>query len=379
MREREFPHVGPAPYLNAASMGPLPERARRVLDDYNLRRSRIHELHGSDFEPVLARARAAAARLVNADPGEIALMPNTSHGINLAAHCLPLEEGKRIVVSDLEFPANVYPWVQVAREGRARVDVVRGDALGRPDPDRLMEELDRGDVGIFALSAVQFATGWTADLAAFGRACRERGIWFVVDAIQALGCVPIDVCEAEIDLLATGGHKWLCGPFGTGFAYVRRELVQRLEPRTVGWTALTASADYADCCAYRWEFVDDARRFEVATQPYQDVAAFARSLELLLEVGPENIHAHVLSILDPLAEWLATREEATLASDLEPARRSGIFAFRYGDTERAGRALSRAGIQCVIREGAIRLSPHLYNTADEVMAVADVLSRPGAW
>jgi selenocysteine lyase/cysteine desulfurase len=360
-------------------MGPLPERARRVLDDYNLRRSRIHELHGSDFEPVLARARAAAARLVNADPGEIALMPNTSHGINLAAHCLPLEEGKRIVVSDLEFPANVYPWVQVAREGRARVDVVRGDALGRPDPDRLMEELDRGDVGIFALSAVQFATGWTADLAAFGRACRERGIWFVVDAIQALGCVPIDVCEAEIDLLATGGHKWLCGPFGTGFAYVRRELVQRLEPRTVGWTALTASADYADCCAYRWEFVDDARRFEVATQPYQDVAAFARSLELLLEVGPENIHAHVLSILDPLAEWLATREEATLASDLEPARRSGIFAFRYGDTERAGRALSRAGIQCVIREGAIRLSPHLYNTADEVMAVADVLSRPGAW
>jgi selenocysteine lyase/cysteine desulfurase len=187
------------------------------------------------------------------------------------------------------------------------------------------------------------------------------------------------VCEAEIDLLATGGHKWLCGPFGTGFAYVRRELVQRLEPRTVGWTALTASADYADCCAYRWEFVDDARRFEVATQPYQDVAAFARSLELLLEVGPENIHAHVLSILDPLAEWLATREEATLASDLEPARRSGIFAFRYGDTERAGRALSRAGIQCVIREGAIRLSPHLYNTADEVMAVADVLSRPGAW
>jgi selenocysteine lyase/cysteine desulfurase len=379
MREREFPHVGRAPYLNAASMGPLPERARRVLDDYNLRRSRIHELHGSDFEPVLARARAAAARLVNADPGEIALMPNTSHGINLAAHCLPLEEGKRIVVSDLEFPANVYPWVQVAREGRARVDVVRGDALGRPDPDRLMEELDRGDVGIFALSAVQFATGWTADLAAFGRACRERGIWFVVDAIQALGCVPIDVCEAEIDLLATGGHKWLCGPFGTGFAYVRRELVQRLEPRTVGWTALTASADYADCCAYRWEFVDDARRFEVATQPYQDVAAFARSLELLLEVGPENIHAHVLSMLDPLAEWLATREEATLASDLEPARRSGIFAFRYGDTERAGRALSRAGIQCVIREGAIRLSPHLYNTADEVMAVADVLSRPGAW
>ena len=379
LREREFPHVGEAPYLNAASMGPLPERARRVLDDYNLRRSRIHEMHGSDFEPVLARARAAAARLVNAGPGEIALMPNTSHGLNLAAQILPLEEGKRIVVSDLEFPANVYPWAQVAKEGRARVDVVRGDALGRPDAGRLMEELERGDVGIFALSAVQFATGWTADLAAFGRACREHGTWFVVDAIQALGCVPIDVRAAEIDVLATGGHKWLCGPFGTGFAYVRPELVARLEPRTVGWTAMQASADYADCCAYRWEFVDDARRFEVATQPYQDAAAFAQSLELLLEVGPENIQAHVLSILDPLAEWLAARDEAAIVSDLEPARRSGIFAFRYGDTAKAGRALARAGIQCVIREGSIRLSPHLYNTADDVAAVIDVLSRPGAW
>ena len=378
LREREFPHVGRAPYLNAASMGPLPERARRALDAFNLRRSRIHELRGDDFEPALERARAAAARLVNATPGEIALMPNTSHGLNLAARCLPLEPGQRIVVSDLEFPANVYPWVALAREGRARVDVVRGDALGRPDPDRLMEELDRGDVGIFALSAVQFATGWLADLAAFGRFCRERGIWFVVDAIQACGCVPIDVREAEIDVLATGGHKWLCAPFGTGFAYVRRELVRQMEPHVVGWTAMKASADFADCCAYRWEAVDDARRFEVATQPFQDVAAFAESMNLLLETGPEAIHAHVLSLLDPLAAWLAGRDDATVVSDLAPGRRSGIFAFRIGDTARAYAALHRAGIQCVVREGSIRISPHLYNTADDVAAVIDVLERQ-AW
>jgi selenocysteine lyase/cysteine desulfurase len=200
----------------------------------------------------------------------------------------------------------------------------------------------------------------------------------VVDAIQALGCVPIDVREAGVDILATGGHKWLCGPFGTGFAYLRRGLVERIEPRTVGWTAMKASADYADCCAYRWELVDDARRFEVATQPFQDVAAFTRSLELLLEVGQENVHAHVLSILDPLAEWLAGRDEAVIVSDLHPARRSGIFAFRFGDTAKAYGALHRAGVQCVLREGAIRLSPHLYNTAEDVAAVIGVLER-GGW
>lgn len=379
LREREFPHVGRKPYLNAASMGPLPERARLAVDGYNLRRSRIHELRGDDFEPTLARARAAAARLVGASPDEIALMPNTSHGLNLAAQCLPLEPGRRIVVSDLEFPANVYPWAQVAKEGRARVDVVRGDALGRPDPDRLMEELDRGDVGIFALSAVQFATGWLADLPAFGRFCRERGIWFVVDAIQALGCIPVDVRAAEIDVLATGGHKWLCGPFGTGFAYVRRELVPLMEPRVVGWTAMQASADYADCCAYRWELVDDARRFEVATQPFQDVAGFTASLELLLEVGPARIREHVLRILDPLAEWVAGRDEGTMVSAMEPARRSGIFAFRCGDAAQAYAALRGAGVQCVVREGSIRLSPHLYNTAEEVAVVMDVLGRAGGW
>jgi selenocysteine lyase/cysteine desulfurase len=150
-----------------------------------------------------------------------------------------------------------------------------------------------------------------------------------------------------------------------------------MEPRIVGWTAMQASADYADCCAYRWDFVDDARRFEVATQPFQDLAGFTASVELLLEVGPERIHSHVLGILDPLAAWLAGRDEATIVSAMEPARRSGIFAFRFGDTEKAYAALHRAGVQCVLREGSIRLSPHLYNTGEEVAAVMDVLERVG--
>lgn len=380
IREREFPHVGAAPYLNAASMAPLPERSRLATEAYNRRRGRVHEMRGADFDPVLERARAAAARLVNCTADEIALLPNTSVGINLAAQCLPLENGNRIVVSDLEFPANVYPWVALAKEGRARVDVVRADPLGRPDTDRMLEELDKGDVGIFALSAVQFATGWAADLPMFGRFCRERGIWFVVDAIQAAGCMPIDVGEAEIDILATGGHKWLCGPFGTGFAYVRRSLVRELEPRVVGWTALAASADYADCCRYGWEFVDGARKFEVGTQPLQDYAAFAESMELLADAGPDRILAHVTALMDPLADRLRERGRATIVSDLTPARRSGIFGFRYGsaeETERAFAALSAAGVNCVMREGSIRLSPHLYNTADEVETVMDVLERAG--
>jgi selenocysteine lyase/cysteine desulfurase len=360
-------------------MAPLPERARRAADAYNARRAAVHQMRGDDFEPTLERARAAAARLVNASADEIALLPNTSYGLNLAAQCLPLEEGRRIVVSANEFPANVYPWVKVAVEGRARVDVVRPDALGRPDEERLLEEIAAGDVGIFALSAVQFATGWNADLAKFGRACRQHGTWFVVDAIQALGCVPIDVRAADVDVLATAGHKWLCAPFGTGFAYVRGELVSQLEPRVVGWTALEASADLSRCVEYRWELVPGARRFEVATQAWQDVAAFAESMELLLETEIERIRDHVLALIDPLAAWLENQEDATIVSPMDAARRSGVFCFGLGDTERAYAALHRAGIGCALREGAIRIAPHLYNTAWEMAVVMDVLERRGQW
>lgn len=374
LREREFPELdGRHPYLNAASMGALPLRARRAMEAYNTRRAAVHLMRGSDFEPVLQRARAAAARLVNADANDVALAPNTSYGLNLAAQCLPIEPGRRVVLSDREFPANVYPWLALEREGRARVDIIPTDALGRPDQERLLAEIERGDVGIFALSAVQFSTGYAADLARFGQACRRNGTWFVVDAIQALGCVPVDVRAAEVDVLACGGHKWLCGPFGTGFVYLRPGLAERLEPRVVGWTAMTASANYADCCGYRWEFVEGARRFEVATQPFQDAAGFAESMELLLETGIERIHAHVTAILEPLIGWLAVREDATIVTELDPARRSGVFSFRIGDVDRAYAALHRAGIGCVPREGAIRLSPHLYNTADEVARVIEIL------
>jgi cysteine desulfurase / selenocysteine lyase len=378
IRRTEFPYVSRAPYLNAASVSPVPERARRAMDAYNLRRSDVHALTGDDFEPTLDRARAAAARLIGADADEIALLPNTSYGINLAAHCLPLRPGQRIVVSAREFPANVYPWMQLERSQGTRVDVIPADPLGRPDEDRLLAELDRGDVGIFALSAVQYVTGHSMDLSSYGRFCRERGIWFVVDAIQALGQLPIDVRESPIDLLATGGHKWLCAPFGTGFTYVRRELVTRLEPRTVGWTAMKGTLDYNSLADYRYEFWDTARRFEVATQPHQDQVALAESLSLLAEAGPDRIRAHLLGLLDPLIDWLRESDRAEIVSDLRPDRRSGIFSFRPGDAEQAFRALTRAGVVCVLREGAIRLSPHLYNTADDIARVMDVLSAEAA-
>lgn len=372
IRACEFAALDDAAYLNAASLTPLPEAARVADESYQRRRAAVHRMRGADFEPVLAACRHAAARLVGADAEEIALGGNTSFGINLAALSLPLDGRRTVVVSDREFPANVYPWMDREAAG-LRLELVPATAQGFPDEARLMERLERGDVGVFALSAVQFASGYRADVARFGRRCRELGVHFVVDAIQALGHTPMDVVAMNIDVLATGGHKWLCGPLGTGFAYVRRELGERMQPRVVGWTAMQASADLERVLDYRYDLHDDARRWEVATQPLQDFAALTASLEMLLEVGVPAIERHVLSLLDPLIAWVQGRDDVRLASDLAPERRSGILALRHARPGRAMAALARADVHCALREGVIRVSPHLYNTTDHVSRMIEAL------
>ena len=365
-------------YLNAASFAPIPERTRRVLHDFDDRRARVSSLTDDHLTQALHDARLAAAKLVGSDPEEIALGWNASFGINLAAQSLPVEPGSTVVVSDREFPANVYPWM-----GRSttRLEIVPTDVSGRPDEDALLERLDRGDVSIFALSAVQFSTGYRADLVELGRFCRERGIFFVVDAIQALGQIPIDVREAEIDVLATGGHKWLCSPFGTGFAYVRRELIERMQPATVGWTGMEACASLDSLTDYRWSFRSDARRFEGGTLPFDRFAGFAAALGLFAEVGVPAIERHWRRLLEPLVEWLNGAPEVEVLSDLESERRSAILCFRPPEAERVHRSLQAAGILCAFREGAIRIAPHLYNTAAEVGRVVGVLDggRSGGW
>jgi selenocysteine lyase/cysteine desulfurase len=374
LRAVEFPRIADTIYLNAASVTPLPERARQAVDAYTLRRTAPHAMTAADFDPVLQRARQAAARMIGAEADEIALGGNTSFGLNLAALSLPVEPGRCVVASAGEFPSNVYPWMR-EHLGGARLELVDADALGRPDEARLMERLDRGDVGVFALSAVQFATGYRADLEHWGRFCRERGIFFVVDAIQALGAVPLDVRAMQIDVLACGGHKWLCAPFGTGFAYVRRELQESIEPRVIGWSSMQASADLAAVIDYHFEFYPDARRYEVATLPLQEFAGFAESLELLLEVGTKRIATHVDGLVMRLARGLGALPGMQVLSDLAPERRAGILALGSTDVEATAQALAAGGVTAVVREGAVRLAPHLYNTEAEMDRVIEILAR----
>src|SRR5436853_228769 len=195
-----------------------------------------------ELQACLQAARVAVARLLNADPSEIALATNTSHGLNLAASALPLQRGDVVLVSDREFPANVYPWMLLKKQG-VEVELAPCAPEGWPDEAYLVERLHDPRVRVLAVSFVQFSNGYRADLARLGVACRANGTFLVVDGIQGVGDSVLDVRETPVDILACGGQKWLLAPWGSGFVYVRRELISVLEPAVAGWMAFEGTDD----------------------------------------------------------------------------------------------------------------------------------------
>lgn len=370
----EFPRTGDAPiYCNAAATGPLPARTVRVLDEWTRLRAEPWRITLEDEFGTLATARARCAALIGATPDEIAIVPNTSTALNVAAQVLPIPRDRVVLGHDGEFPANVYPWMAMRRHGGPRLEQLPL-ADGLPDHDALVARLDRGDVGAVAISWVSFVSGDRADLARIGTACRARGIWFVVDAIQGVGAAPLDVRAAGVDLLACGAQKWLLSPWGSGFLYVRRELVAQLEPRTVGWLAMAGAEDFSRMLDYDFRFAADARRFEVATIPYQDAAGMVASLGLLLELGPERVHARIAELTERLIAAVDDAPALTLLTPRDPDHRAGIVSFRAPDAAALSARLDAARVVHSLRgDAVVRLSPHVYNTLEEMERIAQVL------
>ncbi len=297
---------------------------------------------------------------------------NTGYGLSVIARALPLERGDRVLVSDKEFPANVYPWMRLGELG-IEMELVPTTPDGWPDEPRLLERLSDPRVRVLAISLVQFSNGYLADLGALSAATRRTGAYLVVDGIQGVGQVPLDLSRVEVDVLACGGQKWLLSPWGSGFIYVRRELISRLSPPVTGWMAFEGTDDFTRLTSYHDTLRGDARRFELITLPYQDFAGMNASLGLIHELGVRP---------DRRAPSSATRPDTRLGrSD----RRTSLVAARSawlgnclcgaGTRGLAYRALKAARVICTVREGSIRLSPHAYNTVAEMERVVDVLQE----
>ena len=371
LRRTEFPWTAETTYLNNASIGPLPERTRRVLDDFSAMRAEPHLLPDTSLMGGLAEARVTVSRLLNADVDEVALATNTSYGLNVAALSLPLEAGETVLVSDKEFPANVYPWLMLQEQGVV-VELAPTTSKGWPNEDFLLERLRDPGVRVLAVSFVQFSSGYRADLARLSEACQANGTYLVVDAIQGLGQCPLDVRETRIDMLACGAQKWLLSPWGSGFLYVRRALIANLRPCVAGWLAFEGTDDFTRLTDYDATFRSDARRFELATLPFQDLVGMTESIGLLLDVGIEQICTHLNEVRRPLRD-AADAGILELASPTDRVHESSIVCVQTAHVEESYNALKKAGVVCVMREGSIRLSPHIYNTVEEIERVVDIL------
>ena len=374
VRESEFPWAarGEGIYLNNASTGPLPQRALRAIREFDERRAAPYRLSDDLQFATLARGRELIAQLIRAEVEEIGLAVNTSYGINLAAFSLPLGAGDVVLTPDREFPANVYPWMELARR-RGVIYRRIPTCDGAVDEEALRRELEDPAVRAVSVSWVGFASGYTVDLEAIGRACRARGAYFVVDAIQGLGPLTLDVRACHVDILACGAQKWLLSPWGTGFVYVRRELLAQLEPNVVSWMAVKGSDDFRRLVDYDLTWRDDARRFEFITLPFQDFAGMNASLELIHELGPAAIAHQVASLADVIVLWAASQRDVELVTPSPPRHRAGIVSLRMPNAARVSAALKGAGVSHSLREGAIRLSPHFYNTREEIRRTLRVI------
>ncbi len=371
LRREEFPWAaaGEAIYLNAASTGPLPERTLRAQMEYSRKRAAPHRLSHEEQFAVLDEARSRITALIGAETDSVALSVNTGAGINLAAWGLPLGRSDVVVVPDLEFPANVYPWMAASRERGFTVRTIPARD-GILDEEGVLAALEGNDVRLLALSWVGFATGFVADLDRIGEVCRARGVWLVVDGMQGVGVLPIDVRRTPVDILACGGQKWLLSPWGSGFTYVQPDVLDLIVPQPVSWMGVRGSDDFSHLVDYDLKWRDGSRRFEQITLPFQDFAGMATSLGLLQELGMDAVTAHVTA---RVAELAGGAERAGVDVVTPVGRRAGIVTIRPREVSATASKLRDARVVHSVREGTIRLSPHCYTTSDEIQVALDAL------
>ena len=357
-----FPVFERYTYLNHSSTAPLSVHVQRAVAE-----SAALQADGSEGSARLKERidplKAKIARLINASPEEIALTRNTTEGLNIVASGLLWNEGENVVTDDMEFPANVYPWLnQESRYGvRTRlVPARRGKVL----VDDLMAACD-ARTRLITVSFVQFSNGYRVDLERLGAACRERGISLCVDAIQGLGPVDLDVRRCHIDFLAAGAHKWMLGPMGIGFLYIRRDLQAHLWPAYVSHFGVFQSPE--SMTRYELTFRHTAEKFEGGLPNYAGIFGFDAGLSLLYDVGLNAIRDRVMMLTDHLCEHVS-RRGCRVLSHRGADERSGTVAFvseREPAKDTAAR-LADAGVVVSLREGAVRVAPHFYNTVEDI-------------
>ncbi len=367
---KQFPYLTTGKiYLNHAAVSPLPKSVAEEVTAYIHERSEteINNYHAG-LEKT-ANLKQKLAILLSTESERIAFTKSVTDSLNILAQGIEWKRGDRIILNDIEFPANVYPFLNLTNIG-VEIDFVKSKN-GSIDIEDI-EKAITPQTKLLSISFVQFLSGYRADLKTIGELCKKNNIIFSVDAIQGAGVAPLDVKEMQIDFLVGGAHKWLMGLMGLGYLFITEQLQNKIEQKTAGWLSVEDEWNLLD---YKLKFKKDATRFHTGTFSMIGITALNASLDFFESVGQKNIHK---SILDNTEYFISKLNEIGLNPLLQNVERNnlaGIVTLPINNAEVIFEKLQQKNIVCSLREGMIRFSPHFYNTKDEIDIVVNELKK----
>jgi cysteine desulfurase / selenocysteine lyase len=367
-----FPHTqNGAIYLNHAAISPLPHPVKAAMDRSISERHTWAVENFDEVQRIINQTRDLLGAYINSDPAQITFFGNTSDAISAVANGLGWQTGDEIILNNMEFPANIHPFRRLESKGvKLRIIPHQNHAITADDIRAHISPQTR----LVSVSAVQFLSGYRADLESIGALCREMNLLFVVDGIQALGAAPIDVKSCHIDALASGAHKWLMAPMGIGFLYLSENLQEKLTPVKTGWLSVEEPWSFSD---HNQPWLPVSPHLETGTLNFIGISGLGASLQLIKSIGTDLIERHVLYLTDFIMERL---KEKNISGDCITQQnqkyRLGIVSFHAGrnaDTDETINKLKKKSYTISARENYFRLSPHFYNTEHEIDTVLDQL------
>jgi kynureninase len=366
----DYPILARKVYLNSCSLGAL---STRVMDGMARFQEYWNE-HGAQawyriWMGEIAALRGKFARLIGAQPHEIALAPNVSSALSSITSALDLGKRDRVVLNDMDFPTLSYQWLAKERTG-VEVAFARSQDRITLAPEDYAPLIDER-AGFVATSRVFYLSGFIQDVKAIGELARQHGAYLLVDDYQGSGQIPIDVKALGVDFLVSGTLKWLMGGPGMAFAYVREDLIPRLQPTVTGWFG---SKDQFTFRTTEFEYRTDAARLEAGTPATAAVYAASAALDVILEIGVERIRERTRYLADDLIRR-AQKQGWTIRSPLDGERRSSIVMLAFDRPDEIVHGLTERGIIVDYRPGLVRISPQFYNTVEENQLVVDAIAE----
>ncbi len=365
-----FPAANRHTYLNSAAVSPLPTVSADAVLSQLRDVSENGTMHYAEWIATKTRARALVAEMLGVDAENIAFMRNTADGFSSVAGGIDWKPGDNIVTFAKEFPSNYYPWRRIRDQFGVELRTCP-ERNGRIDIDEFIGLID-GATKLVSISAVQFASGFRADLERIGRAARARDALFAVDFIQALGTMPFDLPAQFVDIGAGGSHKWLCSPEGCGILYLSGRALERVKPTFVGWISVETPWDFDD---YEQPFKPNALAWESGTGGASLFYGLEQSLKLLIGAGPERIERHLANLTDELCDALEPKNYEIVSSRAN-GEKSQIVCVRHrgGLTSTdIAKHLEARNIIVSPRGDRLRIAPHFFNNSSDIEVLVENL------